>query len=67
MSIENPTNTKEEFSVAGVEHEIIEKYSPEFFAKGGEHFVYEVSEHPDVIFLLLLGKYNPKELHSYDS
>ena|SRR3989344_1895896 len=40
---------KKVFSVDKVEHEAIEKYHPRFLAKGGEHVVYDVEGHPDVV------------------
>lgn len=32
-----------------VENDFISKYQPKFLAKGGEHLVYEVPEHPDIV------------------
>ena len=32
-----------------IEHELILKYQPKFLAKGGEHIIYEIPEHPDIV------------------
>ena len=32
-----------------IEHELISKYQPKFLAKGGEHIIYEIPEHPDIV------------------
>ncbi|HVB20177.1 MAG TPA: hypothetical protein VNF51_02780 [Candidatus Paceibacterota bacterium] len=31
------------------EHELVSHYQPRFIARGGDHLVYEASEHPDVV------------------
>jgi len=32
-----------------VDHELVEHYKPIFLARGGDHLVYEVEDHPDVV------------------
>lgn len=31
------------------DHELVERYQPKFLARGGDHLVYEVADHPDVV------------------
>jgi hypothetical protein len=38
-----------EFELSGIEHELATRYQPKFLAKGGEHIIYELPEHPDVV------------------
>lgn len=41
---------EEIFDVSGLtDDEIIRKYRPRFLGRGGEHVVYEIPEHPDVV------------------
>ena len=42
-------SAKELFGLEGVEHELIENYQPKFLAIGGEHVVYEIPDHPDIV------------------
>ncbi|MDO8584545.1 MAG: hypothetical protein Q7R85_00285 [bacterium] len=37
------------FDLENVDHEIVKKFKPEFIAMGGEHIVYSIPEHPDVV------------------
>jgi len=32
-----------------VDHDLIRRYRPKFLAKGGERFVYEIPDHPEVV------------------
>jgi hypothetical protein len=38
-----------------VEHELVSKYQPKFLTKGGEHIVYEIAGHPDVVVKVSTG------------
>jgi hypothetical protein len=38
-----------EYELSDVEHELTAKYQPKFLAKGGEHIIYEIPEHPNVV------------------
>lgn len=53
MSPESPNlgqrTFRPEYSVDDVEHELVSSYRPKFLAKGGEHIIYELPEHPDVV------------------
>lgn len=54
MSMESPKieqqkTPKPEYELGDVEHELVSKYRPKFLAKGGEHIVYELPEHPDIV------------------
>lgn len=37
------------YSLEDADAELIEKYKPVFIASGGEHLVYEIPEHPDIV------------------
>ncbi len=37
------------YEIDQVEHDLVSRYRPKFLAKGGEHIVYEVPEHPDIV------------------
>lgn len=47
----NETETKEKdtYGFEGAKHELIERYQPQFLAKGGEHIVYEIPRYPNVV------------------
>ena len=54
MSMESPKIEQQkaprpEYELGDIEHEIVSKYQPKFLAKGGEHIVYEIPEHPDIV------------------
>ena len=34
---------------AAIDHPMVKRYEPKFLALGGEHIVYEIPEHPDVV------------------
>lgn len=40
---------KSKYELADAKHELVSKYQPKFLAKGGEHIIYELPEHPDVV------------------
>jgi hypothetical protein len=46
---ESPKITPEEFEFEGVENDLAKKYQPKFIDQGGEHIVYEIPDHPDVV------------------
>ena len=37
------------YELNDVEHDLVSKYHPTFLAKGGEHIIYELPEHPHVV------------------
>jgi hypothetical protein len=37
------------FNLEGIDHELIVKYEPKFLARGGEHIVYDIAGHPDIV------------------
>lgn len=49
------TNQKVDYEIDQVEHDLVSRYQPKFLAKGGEHIVYEVSGHPDVVVKVSTG------------
>lgn len=46
---------KVDYELDKVEHELVSKYQPKFLAKGGEHIVYEVPGHPDIVVKVSTG------------
>ncbi len=40
---------KDEFELQGIENELVKKYQPKFLDEGGEHIVYEIPDHPDIV------------------
>ncbi len=40
---------KANYEIDQVKHDLASRYQPKFLAKGGEHIVYEVPEHPDIV------------------
>lgn len=48
-STDEDGDEKDTYELSGVEHELTSKYQPKFLAKGGEHIIYEIPEHPDVV------------------
>lgn len=40
---------KQLHSLDAIEHELIEKYKPVFLARGGEHLVYAIPSHPEIV------------------
>jgi hypothetical protein len=52
-----PTETSQEilaepktnYELDQIEHDFVSRYKPKFLAKGGEHIVYEIPEHPDIV------------------
>jgi hypothetical protein len=45
----------DDYGFDNVEHELVSRYQPKFLAKGGEHIVYEVPGHPDIVVKLETG------------
>lgn len=48
-SIQDLPPEQDTYELSGVEHELVTKYQPKFLAKGGEHIVYEIPGHPDIV------------------
>src|SRR3989344_773478 len=46
---------KANYEIDQVEHDLVSRYQPKFLAKGGEHIVYEVPEHPDIVVKVSTG------------
>jgi len=40
---------KDNYELTAVEHELVSKYQPKFLAKGGEHIIYDIPDHPDIV------------------
>lgn len=40
---------QEIFTLTDVNHELTNKFQPEFVARGGEHVVYNIQDHPDIV------------------
>jgi len=51
ISVEQKAN----YEIDQVEHDLVSRYQPKFLAKGGEHIVYEVPEHPDIVVKVSTG------------
>lgn len=49
MSESEPNIEPQLFNVSETGHEVVSKFHPEFLARGGEHVIYTVPEHPDVV------------------
>lgn len=53
MSSESPQIEQQvphpEYEFGNIEPGLVSKYRPKFLAKGGEHIIYELPEHPDVV------------------
>lgn len=54
MSFESPKIEQQkaprpEYELGDIEHELVSKYQPKFLAKGGEHIIYDLPEHPDIV------------------
>ncbi len=45
MSLES----KQTYDALPLDHDIVAHYKPKYLARGGDHLVYEVADHPDVI------------------
>jgi len=43
------------YEIDQVEHDLVSRYQPKYLAKGGEHIVYEVPEHPDMVIKVSTG------------
>ena len=46
---------KDNYELDQVEHELVSRYQPKFLTKGGEHIIYEVPEHPDIVVKVETG------------
>lgn len=46
---------KANYEIDQVEHDLVSRYQPKFLAKGGEHIVYEVPEHPNIVVKVSTG------------
>jgi hypothetical protein len=49
MSEQEPYIESQLFNVSETGHEVVSKFHPEFLARGGEHVIYSVPDHPDVV------------------
>ena len=66
MNPENPesnsVNSEEvpkadfDYNLDNLDNDLVLKYQPTFLAKGGEHLVYEIPDHPDVIAKVRIGE-----------
>ena len=45
----NSTEQKIDYELHSIEHELVSKYQPKFLAKGGEHIVYKIPGHPELV------------------
>lgn len=39
----------EHYIVSDVDHKLIEQFKPQYIARGGEHIVYDIPDHPDIV------------------
>ncbi len=53
VEAEKPQQTSDEqkdnYELSVVEHELVSKYQPKFLARGGEHIIYDIPDHPNIV------------------
>lgn len=46
---EQPSGFGEKYKVSGIESDIFTRYKPEFLGRGGDHLVYQIPKHPNLV------------------
>jgi len=58
--------TEYDYSLDNLDNDLVLHYQPKFVARGGEHLVYEIPDHPGVVVKIRIGKLKKLLEHNYE-